>query len=68
VRGCRGVLEEAVGLGIRRDSRVGVDVDDPGEDQHPGRIDHPVRACRQPLERWFDRADPSAVDSDVRRS
>ena len=68
MRGCHGVLEEAVGLGIRRDSRVGVDVDDPGEDQHPGRIDHPFRGYRRPLERGFDRADPSAVDSDVRRS
>ena len=40
------VLEEPVGLRVRGDPRVGVDVDRAGEDQHPGRVDRLARVRR----------------------
>ena len=49
VRGGHGILEEPVGLGVRGDPRVGVDVDHAGEDQHPGRLDHPAAPAAGPL-------------------
>ena len=41
------------------------DVDDAGENQHPGRIDHVLGACREPIERGLDRRDPAAVGRQV---
>ncbi len=46
VRGRDRILEEPVGLGVRGDAGVGVDVDHAGEDQHPGRVDHLGRGRR----------------------
>ena len=39
------VLEESIGVLVRGDARMRVDIDRAGEDQHPGRIDHLGRAC-----------------------
>jgi hypothetical protein len=39
-----------------------VDVDDAGEEQHPGRIDDPLGTRHEPLERWLDRRDDPGVD------
>ena len=65
VRGRDRILEEAVGLLVARDAGMRVDVDDAGEDQHPGRIDHPVGLRRRTLERWLDGGDATAVDRQV---
>ena len=54
VRGRDRILEEPVGLGVRRDTGMGVDVDRAGEDQHPGRVDHLGRG-RRPGEIRLDR-------------
>ena len=60
-----GILEEPVGLGIRRDSRVRVHIDHAGEDQHPGRLDHARRTRREPGQIRLDRRDDAAIDRDV---
>ncbi len=49
------------GSASRRDPRVGVDVDDPGEDEQPGRVDHLVGAGGEPRQVGLDRRDPPAA-------
>ena len=44
---------------------MGVDVDDTGEYQHPGRIHDPVGAGRGPAEIRLDRGDDATIDGDV---
>ena len=65
-RGRHRVLEEPVGFGIRRDPRVRVDIDNSGEHQQPGRIDHLVGGSRETAEVRLDRGDPPAIDGDIR--
>ena len=60
------VLEEAIRLGVGRDPRVGVDVDDAWQDEEPGRIDHFVGGRSQAREVGLDRLDDPAADRDVR--
>ncbi len=65
-RGRDRVLVEAVRHRVRGDPRVGVDVDDAGEHQEPGRIDHLGRARRRARQVRLDRLDDPAPDRDVR--
>ena len=65
-RGRDRVLVEAVRHRVRGDPRVGVDVDDAGEHQEPGRIDHLGRARRRARQVGLDRLDDPAPDRDVR--
>ena len=61
-----GVLEEPVRLRVGGDPRVRVDVDRPGEDEEPGRVDRLARVRAQAAEVRLDRLDPPAADRDVR--
>ena len=58
--------EEAIGFGVGRDARVGVDVDRARQDQEPGRVDHLVGPGREARQVGLDGDDPPAVDRDDR--
>ena len=60
------VLEEAVGRRVRGHPRVGVDVDDAGEDEHPGRVDDVTGLGGQPAEVGLDGLDAAAAHGNVR--
>ncbi len=59
------VVEEAVGPRICRDAGVGVDVDDPGEDEEAARVDDLPGRRRETFEIGFHGGDPAALDGDV---
>ena len=52
-----GILEEAVGLGVRGDPRVGVDVDRARQDEETRRVDDLASRGRRPVEIGLDRLD-----------
>ena len=59
------VLEEAVGLVVGGDARVGMDIDDAGQHEQPRRIDDLAGRDGGPGEVRFDRFDGAAADGDV---
>ena len=59
-----GVAEEPVRLVVRRDPRVGVDVDDARQDQQVGGVDDPRRGRRGDAR--LDGHDPPIADGHVR--
>ena len=65
-RGRDRVLEEAVGRRVRGDARVGVDVDDAREDEHPGRVQDVACLRGEPAEVGLDGLDAAAAHGHVR--
>ena len=65
-RGRDRVLEEPVGRRVRGHPRVGVDIDDARQDEHPGRVQDVSGLSLEPAEVRLDRLDAAAAHGHVR--